>query len=104
MIFPLTRAGQDQMALQLANWVKTDYPPVVHLVRFPQLTINHAVLLFDAQQTDGETEYSAYDPNSPEEPVILKYDQKTRTFMYPRTAYFRGGRVDVYQVYHTWNY
>lgn len=99
MIMPLSRHHQEKMALQLANDLKEDRPPVVHLVRFPQLTINHAVVLFDATEDDKKIRFAVYDPNKPEKPSVLTYDRVRRTFDFPANDYFPGGRVDVYEIY-----
>src|ERR1043166_4537472 len=79
-------------------------PLIAHLVRFPQLTINHALVIFDAQETRPQIQFSAYDPNQPSQPRMLTYDSPTRTFLLPANDYFPGGRVDVYEVDHKWNY
>ena len=31
-----------------------------------------------------------------------EFDRRTATFRFPTTAYFEGGPVDVYEVYHGW--
>lgn len=92
------------MAWQLVESLKQNRPSVVHLVRFPTLAINHAVLLFDVHVTTLEIHFSAYDPNCPEMPTVLTYDRAQRRFRFPANHYFAGGRVDVYEIYHTWNY
>jgi hypothetical protein len=99
MIMPLSRHHQEKMARQLADDLKADRPPVVHLVRFPQLTINHAVVLFDANEDEKEIRFAVYDPNKPEKPAVLTYDRARRTFNFPANDYFPGGRVDVYEIY-----
>lgn len=104
MIFPLSRAHQERMAKQLAESLRHNRPPVVHLVRFPSLAINHAALLFDAQETGTEIRFSTYDPNQPDQPACLTYNRAQRRFLYPANDYFVGGRVDVYEIYHGWNY
>ncbi len=104
MIFPLSRHHQEKMARQLVAALQHDRPPLVHLVRFPQLTINHAVLLFGVKETGQEIQFATYDPNCPAEPTELVYDRGLRTFKFPRGFYFEGGRVDVYEIYHAWNY
>jgi hypothetical protein len=104
MIFPFSRAHQERTAKQLVSDLKENRPPVVHVVRFPQLTINHAVLLFDAKETEKEIQFSVYDPNKPEAPKMLTYDRATRTFNFPGNDYWPGGRVDIYEVYRSWNY
>jgi hypothetical protein len=104
MIMPFSRHQQETMADLFLEDLKAGHPPVVHLVRFPQLKINHAVLLFNATQTDKELRFDAYDPNNPEAPAILTFDRATRTFSLPTNKYFYGGRVDVYEVYRDWRY
>jgi hypothetical protein len=104
MIWPFTRAHQERTAEGLVADLERNQPPVIHVVRFPSLTINHAVLLFDCSQTPTEIRFAAYDPNSPEQPVTLTYHRDTRTFSLPTNFYFPGGRVDVYQIYRNWCY
>jgi hypothetical protein len=104
MIFPLSRHHQELMADQLRLHLRESGPVIVHILRFPQLTVNHAVMLFDEKTTSSTTDFSTYDPNQPEAPVTLTYDHETRTFSFPTNAYFQGGRVDVYEIYHKWNY
>jgi hypothetical protein len=104
MIFPFSRSHQERIANQLTKALAENRPPVVHLACFPSLAINHAVLVFHALETDTKINFSAYDPNNPEQHALLTYDRRTRTFYYPRNPYFAGGPVDVYQIYHAWNY
>jgi len=104
MIWPFSRHQQQQTAARLVRAIRKNAPPVVHLVRFPSLTINHAVALFDAQDTADSIEFEAYDPNSPEKPATLTYDRARRSFSFPTNAYFPGGRVDVYEIYRNWCY
>ncbi len=104
MIFPFSRAHQARAAQALVKSLKQNRPPVVHLVRFPQLSINHAVVLFDVTETGTEIRFAAYDPNKPEKPALLTYDRARRTFNFPANDYFIGGRVDVYEVYRGWCY
>ena len=104
MIFPFSRSHQEKMAKQIEADLDRRGPLVVHVVRFPQLTINHAVVLFKAdEKADGLT-FDAYDPNHPEKEMIVSFDRTSRTFTLEPSDYFPGGRVDVYEVYYSWNY
>jgi hypothetical protein len=100
MVFPCTRRHQEKMAAQLAASLKRNRPPVVHIFRFPQLTVNHALVLFDAAEVPRGIQFQTYDPNDPDHPTVLTYDRTERTFYLPGNAYFAGGRVDVYEIYH----
>ena len=104
MVFPISRNHQEGTSRQLAQRLGAGMPPIVHLVRFPQLTINHGLLLFSASATDQSLQFSAYDPNLPERPTELTYDRAARTFFYPRNHYWAGGRVDVIEIYRGWFY
>lgn len=104
MIFPFSRANQARMAERLIADLKQNRPPVVHIVRFPQLTINHALLLFDIKETEAAVVFSVYDPNKPDSPKELTFDRVRRAFQFPANDYFPGGRVEVYEIYRSWNY
>lgn len=104
MVFPFTRRHQQGQAAALLQQIQLGHPSAIHLVRFPGLTINHAMVLFDGKRSGSGILFKAYDPNDPETPAELEFVQATRTFILPRNAYFEGGRVDVYQVYHHWAY
>jgi len=104
MVFPFGRSHQARTADELLADLKQNRPPVVHVVRFPQLTINHSVLLFGATETEKEILFSVYDPNKPDAPKVLNYDRATRTFDFAGNDYWPGGRVDIYEIYRTWNY
>jgi hypothetical protein len=100
MVVPFTRAHQARQAERLAAAIDRGRPPVVHLARFPRITINHALVLYGHARTEDEIRFEAYDPNHPDAPRSLRFDRASRTFFFPRTNYFPGGRVDVYQIYH----
>jgi hypothetical protein len=104
MIFPLSRNSQKFTAESLIASLKQNRPPVIHLVRFPQLTMNHAALVFDARETEAEIHFSIYDPNQPASPRTLTFDRATETFIFPANNYFSGGRVDVYEIYRNRSY
>jgi hypothetical protein len=103
MIFPFTRGGQERMASQVLSHLK-DHPVLAHVVRFPSLSINHSVLIYDATNTPAAIQFVIYDPNRPALPATLDYDRASRTFNLPPNNYFPGGRVDVYETCHKWDY
>jgi hypothetical protein len=100
MIFPFSRGSQEQTAQGLIAAVGQSQPAVAHVLCFPSLRINHAVLVFGAREEPTHIVFEVYDPNTPEHPVELIFDRSTRTFRFPATAYFPGGDVNLYEVYH----
>ncbi len=104
MVFPFSRGHQQAEAARLDSILRQGGLPVLHVLRFPQLTINHTLLLFGAAETPDAVAFRAYDPNIPELETRLTYDRATRTFTLPPLHYFAGGRVDVYEIYRGWIY
>lgn len=104
MVFPFSRRHQAKMAGQLQEAVQQNRPPVIHLVRFPSLSINHAAVVFAARETPDEIQFSVYDPYDPEKPTPLTFNRKDRRFYFPPNDYFVGGWINVYEIYSSWIY
>ncbi len=99
MVFPLGRRRESREAQRIFNRVESGRPALVHLVRFPQLTINHAVLVFDGHRTADGFEFLAADPNDPSRVSTLTFTASDGRFTWPATLSFIGGRVDVYEIF-----
>jgi hypothetical protein len=99
MVFPFTHDQQAETAKGLFLEITVHRPPVVHLILFPKITINHGVLIYDAAERGRNIVFRVYDPNNAQHPTELVFDGDERAFKFPRSAYFPGGVVDVYEVY-----
>lgn len=99
MVFPFTRRQQLKTAKDLRARLQQGLLPIVHLVDFPGLKINHVVLLTGVVAASGEWSFAAYDPNNPERPALLRFDEASRTFLFECNQYFAGGAVNVYEIY-----
>lgn len=99
MVFPFSRARQARVAGNLSKRVSAGLLPIVHVVDFPRLKINHALLLVAVETTAAGAVFKAYDPNQPDRPAQLQFDNEARTFRFEQNRYFRGGDVKVYEVY-----
>ncbi|MDR3416367.1 MAG: hypothetical protein P4L83_09285 [Nevskia sp.] len=99
MVFPFSPATEEEIAESLLAEVRRQRPPVVHLETFPDMTINHAVLLYSVSETGDAIRYRVYDPNDSTRPATLSFDRARKSFVFPPNAYFAGGEVDVYEVY-----
>lgn len=103
MMMGFTGAHQEREVQRLIASLRANRPPVVHIVKFPTLTINHALLLFAVEETPTEVKFSTYDPYEPFVPQTLTFDRATREFSFPRNPYFIGGKVDIYEIYRAWH-
>ena len=96
---PYTRRGQLREAQRLLESVRAQRASVVHVFTFPALTLNHAILAFEATETPEGIRFLTYDPNSPDTVLELDFLSRERRFRMPSTQYFLGGAVDAYEVY-----
>jgi hypothetical protein len=99
MIFPFTPRHQRRLAERLRAEVAEGRLPIVHVLVYPQQTLNHMVLVYGAEETPAEVRFHAYDPNDAGAPILLTYDRGARTFVYPQVPYFGGGPVKAYAIY-----
>ena len=99
MVFPFSAQREEDEVERWMDSLKLNHPPVVHIVRFPQLTINHALLVYGVDTREDEVRFQVYDPNRPEQPGLLIFDRRKKAFSFPGNDYFIGGKVNVYEVY-----
>jgi hypothetical protein len=102
LVVPFLPSWQDRTATHLLAEVEGGGVALVRVIRFPNVTLNHAVLLFEADEHDGEVVFQAYDPNDPAGPITLTFDRTARSFFFPPRRYFDGGPVKVYEIYAGW--
>jgi hypothetical protein len=102
MVFPISRAHQARTAASLKAALEQNIPPVIHLVNFPKLTINHSMLLFAAAETAAGIAFQAYDPNNTKQPVTLSFDLNTKTFSLPPNRYWAGDALDIIEIFRNW--
>jgi hypothetical protein len=104
MVFPVWRRHQQRTAQRLERSLHEGATPVVHLFRFPRITINHGIMLFAVVAADGVLRFQGYDPNIPAHPVELGYHHADRTFYFPSNHYWAGGKLQVIEIYRNWVY
>ena len=102
MVFPISRAHQSRTAQNLIAALGQNRSPIIHLVTFPSLTINHGMIVFDGAPTDTGFTFFAYDPNDPSAPTQLKFDRHAQTFFLPPNAYWAGGKLNIIEIFQSW--
>ena len=99
MVFPIWPRHQEGIAQQLRQRVRQGSLPIVHLFRFPRITINHGLMLFGMLESELEIRFEAYDPNIPAHPAELVYDRDRRSFSFPPASYWPGGELSVTEIF-----
>jgi hypothetical protein len=102
MVFFISRSHQQRTAARLDHALRQGFSPIVHLVTFPALTINHGMILFDTATTDSGWTFSAYDPNDPQRPTTIMFDKAARQFSLPANAYWPGGALNIIEIFANW--
>ncbi len=104
MVFAISRNHQERTAGNLQEHLNGERVAAIHLVRFPQLTINHGMLLYGSETVTDEIRFHAYDPNLPAQRTIVTYRTLERTFHLPANTYWPGGPLDIIEIYRGWLY
>jgi len=104
MIFRVSGRFQEKMAEKLKHSLQKRGMALVHLFRFPRITINHGIVLYDFTESNTQIEFTAYDPNIPEHPVKLAYEKARRVFTFAPSIYWGGGVLSVMEIFCDWPY
>lgn len=105
MLYEFSRSYQERTHAELDATLARGELFVAHLSTFPNLSINHAVLVYarvaasSALSSRAIERYRVYDPNHPDAPRELTWSPADRAFAYQKDRDFVGGFVRVYQVY-----
>jgi hypothetical protein len=102
MIFPFGTRHQHATAERLLREMAEGHTPIVHVMNFPDVDVNHTTLLYRGDADAREITFLGYDPNAPEKPLVLRYDRERARFSMAPTHYFPGGPVVAYEVYDGW--
>jgi hypothetical protein len=102
MIFPFSRAHQARTAAALVAALQKNRLPIVHLVKFPSLTINHCIVLSGVAETGRGLDFESYDPNNSESPERLTFDRASQTFFLSPNACWPGGELNVSHISRSW--
>ncbi|HVK57250.1 MAG TPA: hypothetical protein VM735_00595 [Candidatus Kapabacteria bacterium] len=99
MIFPISDRRERKTAHALFDEVQSGRTPIVHVYRFPDVRLNHGLLVFEAKKEGNEMVFYLYDPNNTTRRGELRFNESKQSFIFERNQYFAGGPVKVYEVY-----
>jgi hypothetical protein len=104
MIFPMMPWHREKMAKKLKASLPKRGLSLIHLFRFPRITINHGIVLYGLTESEQTMEFEAYDPNIPEHPVKRVYERQRRVFTFAPSRYWGGGVLSVVEIFCDWPY
>ena len=98
MAMPFPRIWQKKLAEGVAKKTDENKIQAVFLTRFRPL--NHCVIAYGCKRLgNGDILFQVYDPNNAKAPSVLRFDEKSSSFLFGRTTYFNGGRVNAFAAY-----
>ena len=104
MIFPTPLWYRKWMLNKLKDSLPKRGLTLVHLFRFPRITINHGIVLYGMSESERQVEFEGYDPNIPEHPVKLIYEREQDEFTFAANRYWGGGPLKVVEIFSDWPY
>ena len=104
IIFHISSRFHVKMAEKLKRSLQRRGVTLVHLFRFPRITINHGIVLYGFTETDARIEFEVYDPNIPAHPVTLVYEKNRRVFTFAPSIYWGGGKLNAMEIFCDWPY
>jgi hypothetical protein len=104
MIFPTPLWYRKWMINKIKDSLPKRGLTLVHLFRFPRITINHGISLYRFTESEQEIDFEGYDPNIPEHPVHLIFEKQSQQFTFAANRYWGGGELKVFEIYADWPY
>jgi hypothetical protein len=104
MIFPTPPWYRKWMVKKIRDSLPRRGLTLVHLFRFPRITINHGIVLYGLTESERQIEFEGYDPNIPEHPVKLLFEKQSQQFTFAANRYWGGGELKVFEIYADWPY
>jgi hypothetical protein len=96
---PVDRATEARVNREIFHDLHENYPTIIWAYRFPSLKLNHVLVIYKGTRDTAGYHYLVVDPNYDDRTMHLDYDNKTRSFAYQASYYFKGGYVNVRAIY-----
>lgn len=100
MSWGTTTDHQARTARQIKTQLDHGLCDQVHIVDWP--AINHTALIYAYEEFGDRIEFTSYDPNNADEPLVFTWHKEKRQFTMPEVRYYKGGRVTLHRIYHSW--
>src|SRR5436309_9391021 len=99
MSWGTTSDHQARTARQICEQLDRGLCDQVHIVNWP--AIDHSALIFAYREFDDRIEFTSYDPNNMDAPLVFTWHKAERRFTMPEVAYYKGGNVVLHRIYYS---
>jgi hypothetical protein len=77
---PITDDGQETVGREIVEELRAGRLVQLLVSNFPQPELNHTVVVFESHPKKGSIDFIVWDPNNPDGPGIITFDQGARRF------------------------
>jgi hypothetical protein len=100
--FPVPAAQQERVARETIAELEAGRLVQLLVTNIPKIELNHTVVAFGYRQTTRGVEFAIWDPNEPEAPGVVLFDQERRRFWAERMFDTEPGVIRAFRMYHSW--
>ena len=100
--FPASGGHQEGIAHEIIDELRAGRLVQLLVTNWPKPELNHTVVAFESRPTADGVEFLVWDPNDPNEPGIMTFEQGTRRFWAKRLYDTEPGPIRAFRMYYSW--
>jgi hypothetical protein len=98
---PVTDDGQETVGREIVEELRAGRLVQLLVSNFPQPELNHTVVVFESHPKKGAIDFVVWDPNNPDGPGIITFDQGARRFWATDLYDTDPGPIRVFRMYYS---
>jgi hypothetical protein len=98
---PISDDHQERLALLIIDELRAGRLVQLLVSNFPKPELNHTVVVFESIPKKGAVDFVVWDPNNPDGPGIITFDQGARSFWATDVYDTDPGPIRAYQLYYS---
>lgn len=80
VVLPVTEDGQETVGREIIDELRAGRLVQLLVSNFPKPELNHTVVVYESRPKKGAVDFIVWDPNNPDGPGIITFDQGARRF------------------------
>jgi hypothetical protein len=101
VVLPISDDHQERLAVTIIDELRAGRLVQLLVSNFPKPELNHTVVVYDSHPKKGGIDFVVWDPNNPDGPGIITYDQGARGFWATDVYDTDPGPIRAYRMYYS---
>lgn len=101
VVLPISDDHQERLALTIIDELRAGRLVQLLVSNFPKPELNHTVVVFESIPKKGAVDFVVWDPNNPDGPGIITFDQGAQGFWATDVYDTDPGPIRAYQMYYS---